>query len=85
MASRFRHVHRHPAGAVGLLDVAAGGQRRAAVEDADIVQAQEAALKDVLALGILAVDPPGEVQQQLVEHALQEFAIALAAALLSIL
>ena len=40
---------RHPRGAVGLLQISARGQRRAAVEDADVVQTQEAALEDVLA------------------------------------
>jgi hypothetical protein len=51
---------------------AAGRQRRAAVEDADVVEAEEAALEDVVAPRVLAVDPPGEVQQQLVEDALEE-------------
>ena len=60
----------------------AGGQRLAAVEHADVVQAEEAALKDVHALGVLAVHPPGEVQQQLVEDALQKRAVARAATLL---
>ena len=45
----------------------AGGQRRAAVEHADIVETQEAALKHVLAEAVLAVHPPGEVEQQLIE------------------
>ena len=63
-------VHAHPGGAVGLLDVPAGRQRGRAVEHADVVEAEEAALEDVLALGVLAVDPPREVQQQLVEDAL---------------
>ena len=70
---------RHPGGAVGLLEVAAGRQRRAAVEDADVVEAEEAALEDVLAEAVLAVDPPGEVQQQLAEGALQEVDVAAAA------
>ncbi len=74
-------VHRHPARAVGLLDEAAAGQRLAAVEDADVVEAQEAALENVLALGVLAVHPPGEIQQQLVKDALQKLAVGLAAAL----
>ena len=64
--------HAHPGGAVGLLEVAAGRQRRAAVEDADVVQPEEAALEDVAAVGVLAVDPPGEVEQQLVEDAFEE-------------
>ncbi len=79
---QIQGVHRHPTGAVGLFDVAAGGQRRAAVEHADVVQTQEAALEDVHALGVLAVHPPGEVQHQLVEDTLQKCAIALSLALL---
>ena len=62
---------RHPRRAVGLLEMAAGRQRRAAVEDADVVQAQEAALEDVLAEAVLAVHPPAEVQRQLAEDRLR--------------
>jgi hypothetical protein len=75
-------VQRHPRGAVGLVEVAAGGQRGAAVEDADVVEAEEAALEDVVAVGVLAVDPPGEVLHQLLEGVLQEGAVALAGAVL---
>ena len=66
---QLQHVlaeERHPCRAVRLLEVAAGGERRAAVEDADVIQAEEAALEDVLAEAVLAVHPPGEVEQQLV-------------------
>ena len=66
----LQHVlaeERHPRRAVGLLEVPAGRQRRAAVEDADVVEPEEAALEDVLAEAVLAVHPPGEVEQQLVE------------------
>ena len=48
------------------------GSGCAAVEDADVVEPEEAALEDVVALGVLAVDPPREVEQQLVEDALEE-------------
>ena len=71
----FQHVlaeEGHPGGAVGLLEVAAGGERGAAVEDADVVEAEEAPLEDVLAEAVLAVDPPGEVQQELVEGVLEK-------------
>ena len=54
-------------------------QRRVAVEHGDVVQAQEAAVEDVAILRVLAIDPPGEIQQQFVEHSLQEFAIAVMA------
>src|SRR5262249_53907203 len=62
-------VHRHPAGSVGLLDVSTSGQGSAAVKDTNVVQAKESALENVHALGIFAVDPPGEIQQKFVKHA----------------
>src|SRR5215831_10473671 len=36
-------IHRHPTGAVRLLNVTTGRQRRTAVEDADIVESEESA------------------------------------------
>src|SRR6185295_904450 len=75
-AQQVEAVHRHPTGAVRLVDEAAGGQRRAAVEHPDVVQTEETALKNVPALRVLAVDPPGEVEHQLVENAFQKSEIA---------
>ena len=69
----------HPSGAVRLLETAASGQRRAAVEHADVVETEEAALEHVVAGAVLAVDPPGEVHQQLGEGVLQEVDVAGAA------
>ena len=71
-------VERHPRRAVGLLERATAGQRRRAIEDPDVVQAEEPALEQVAVVGVLAVDPPGEVRQQPVEHPRQELAVALA-------
>ena len=67
-----------PCGAVGLLQMAAGRQRRAAVEDADIVQPKKAAFKEVLAKAVFAVHPPAEIQHQLGKQALEEFDVGLA-------
>src|SRR3979490_2513199 len=53
---------RYPGSAVSLLEMAAGGQRRAAVEDTDIIQPQESALEEILAEPVFAVDPPTEIQ-----------------------
>ena len=69
----------HPARGVGLIDVAAGRQRRAAVENPDVVQAQEAALKDIVARMVLTVDPPGEVQQHFLEDPFEKDEVGLAA------
>ena len=67
----------HPGRAVGLLEPLAVEQVGvAAVEDADVVHAQEAPLEGVAALDVLAVDPPGEVEQQLVEDLLEEVDVA---------
>ena len=65
--SDLEHVlaeHRHPCGAVGLFEMAAGGQLGAAVEDADVVEAEEAALEHALSQAVLAIDPPGEVDER---------------------
>ncbi len=70
-----RHVqreHRHPAGRIRLLQGVARRQRFRAVVDGNVIEAEEAALEQVVALLVLAVDPPGIVQQQLVKHALEE-------------
>ena len=75
-------VHPHPARPIRLFDVASRGKRRAAVEDADIIQTEKAALKNVSSLGVFAIHPPGEVQQKFLKHSLEKSAVALAAALL---
>ena len=76
------HEHRervvgHPRRAVGLLERDALREVRA-VDRADVVEAEEAAAEDVVAVGVLAVEPPGEVDQQLLEDPLEELAVAAA-------
>ena len=68
----------HPCGAVCLFESLAARQGGAAVEDADVVEAEKASCEEVSPLAILAVDPPCEVQQQLLEAAFEELAVALA-------
>ncbi len=65
-------IERHPRRPVRLLQRASGRQRRAAIEDADVVETQEAAGEDVAPRRVLAVDPPVEIQHQPLERALQE-------------
>ena len=78
-------VHGHPARTVGLFEMSACRQRSAPVEHANVVETEESPLEDVHPLGVLPVDPPGEVQKELVEHALEELHVAGATALRSIL
>ena len=69
-------VHAHPARRVGLLEEASGGERRVrAIEDADVVETEEAAFEDVVPCGVLAIHPPREIEHQLVKHALEEVAV----------
>ena len=68
-------VERHPAGGVGLFEPAADGEV-GAVDRADVVEAEEAAFEQVGAVGVFEVDPPREVDEQLVEHALEEVDVA---------
>src|SRR6516164_1119133 len=70
---------RHPGGAVSLLQMASGRQRRAAVENADIVEPQKATIEGIVAGAVLAVYPPGEVEHQLVEGTFEPIGISLAA------
>ncbi len=83
-AHQVKRVHRHPARPVGLVKVSARRQLGAAVEHADIVEAEKPALEHVAAFGVLAIDPPGEIEHQLVEHALEEPQIAAAAIVIAV-
>ena len=69
---------RHPRCAVGLLERLPVGQRLRAVEDADVVETEEAAGEDLLAGDVLTVDPPGKVDDAFLEDASKEKAVALA-------
>ena len=68
-------VHAHPGSAIRLFQVSTAGQLQSAVEDTDVVQTQKPALEDVESFWIFAIDPPGEVQQELVEGAFQKCAV----------
>ncbi len=73
----LERVEGHPRGAVGLFEVSAGGKRCAAIEHADVVQSEEPAAEDAVAVGILAVHPPRVVQRQLVEGLFEEAEVTL--------
>ena len=54
----------------------AGYGERRAIEEADVVEAEKSALKDVVALTVLPIHPPREVEEQLVEDAPKEVKVA---------
>lgn len=51
-----------------------------AVEEADVIEAEEAAGEEVTSVDIFAVDPPGEVDEEFEEAAFEEGAVALVTA-----
>src|SRR5713226_10471243 len=65
-------IHAHPTGAVRLLEVPSRGEWRGTVKDSNVVEAEKSALKNVCSVGILAVHPPGKIQEQLVKDFFEE-------------
>ena len=65
-------VQRHPRRAIRLLQPSRNGQRRRTVDWPDVVEPQKAAFEDVVAVVVLAVHPPCEVQRQFLENALEK-------------
>ena len=58
--------------------MAAIGECVVAIEHADVVEPEKAALENIVALGVLAIHPPGEGDQHFVEDRFQKRAIAFA-------
>src|SRR5262245_24670824 len=56
--------------------MATGWQWGATIENANVVEAEKAALKNVHSISIFAIDPPGEIQQQLLEDPLKKNCVA---------
>src|SRR5580658_4025714 len=75
-AQQVQAIRRHPARAIRLVHKAARGQRLAAVEYTDVVEAEEAALKNISSLLVLTVHPPGKIQKKLLKYALQKHQVA---------
>jgi hypothetical protein len=80
MSSRIDRSILHPAGRVGLLEHRAAPARLAAVDHRDVVEAEEPTLEHVVAVAVDLVDPAREVDQELVEAALEPLAVGVAVA-----
>src|SRR5829696_6514306 len=50
----------------------AGWQWCAAIKHADIIESKKSTLEDVHAIGIFAIDPPGEIQKQFLKNSLEK-------------
>ena len=58
-----------------MLEARTAGKFLAAIEDRDVVEPEETAFEDVVALAVDLVHPPREIQHQLVEALLEKIAI----------
>ena len=67
---------RHPGGAITLLNAAAIGQGITAIKDPDVVEAEEAPLKHVVAGAVVAVSPPAVLEDEFAHGAAQKGQIA---------
>src|SRR3989442_9593756 len=73
-----RAIEPHPGSAISLLELPAGRQRPGAVEHSQVVNSEEPAAEDVATFRVLAIDPPGEVHQELVKGSFQKGVIGAA-------
>eukprot|EP00659_Diplonema_papillatum_P003495 gene3494-biopygen3434 len=73
---QVQRVRRNPRCAVRLVQLITRRQISRAIEQRNVVQPKKSALEQVAALGVLTVNPPGKIQQQLVEDPLQEIHVA---------
>src|SRR5438045_9076025 len=72
-------IESHPGGSVRLLEESASWQRLRTIEHADVIEPEETAGEKIVAFGVFAVHPPGEIEQQLLECAFKKSAITLPA------
>src|ERR1700739_1609646 len=69
-------LERHPCRSVRLLKMPSAREGRTPIKDPNVVQSQESAFKDVLAKTVFAIDPPCEIDDELMKDPLEKFAIA---------
>src|SRR5437588_1821686 len=65
----------HPARAIGLFKHSAAGQLLSAINHSDVVETEESAFENVVALAIYAVHPPGNAHEQFVQTLFEEASI----------
>src|SRR5262249_20445621 len=62
----------HPACSIRLIDSSAGGERCASIENTDIIETKKPSLKNIFAIGIFSIDPPGKIQQEFVKNSFEK-------------
>ena len=70
--------HSHPTGAVALFKMSTVREGSIAIEHSDVIEAEESALENVFAFGILPIHPPSKGKQHFMEDRFQKCAITFA-------
>ena len=65
-------IESHPSCTVRLVEVTARGKGSTAIEDANVVEPEESACKNILPLRVLPVDPPVEILHEALKRSFQE-------------
>src|SRR2546428_10980887 len=61
----IKSIHAHPTRSIGLFQPHISGHLNAPVKNSNIIKAKEATLENIIATGILSVDPPREINNEL--------------------
>src|SRR5690606_30574123 len=78
LGSDIHHIQRvgaDPTGAICLFQLHLTRKMKTAVEYSDIIQAEKAALKDIVTIDVFPVDPPREIDQQFLKYLFQKIDI----------
>lgn len=70
--SHVQAIERHPSSAICLTQRASRRKGLGAIEQTDVIQPKETTLEDIVTAGILAIHPPCEVEQELLEDTFEE-------------
>jgi len=65
----------HPSSSIGLTHRSSSRETLGPVERTDVVETEETSFENVESVLILAVDPPSEVEEKLLEYSLEELEI----------
>src|SRR5215472_9839185 len=65
-------IKSHPCCPIGLVQVASGGQRSAAIEHSDVVETEKTTREHISALWVFAIEPPVEVLHQTLKRSFQK-------------
>src|SRR5665647_1071962 len=68
----IKRIHSHPACPVSLFEVMATRHLNTTVKNSNVIEPEKPSLENIIATGILPVDPPGKIDNKLMKYSLQK-------------